>query len=124
MRGGTRRLAREAGRLANVDGIPFTMPVQGTKIQALFAIFPCDYDAACKLIPGNEIHPVRSGGKAMLVVSVVNYIETSIGKYIEYSIALACTHTVRPVPGLFSVLLMGPCETGQFVVDLPVSTEI
>jgi Acetoacetate decarboxylase (ADC) len=124
MRGGRRRLNRQENRKALVDGVPFTLPVSGTKIQALFTLFPCDFEEAKKLIPGNEIHPVRIGGKAVFVVSVVNYLETVIGKYIEYSIAIACTHTVRPVPGLWSLILMKPCETGQYVVDLPVSTEI
>ena len=42
-------------------------------------------------------------------MTVVNYITTDIGNYIEFSIAIACRR------GL---------SVGQWVVDLPVSTEI
>ena len=74
------------------------------------AAFPISASAAAKLIPGEEIQPVRLGGDVgLLVVTVVNYITTDIGSYIEFSIAIACRR------GL---------SVGQWVVDLPVSTEI
>ena len=54
--------------------------------------------------------PFRLGGdRGLLIVTVVNYITTDIGNYIEFSIAIACRR------GL---------SVGQWVVDLPVSTEI
>jgi len=55
---------------------------------------------------------------------VVNYLGTTIGNYIEYSIAIACTHGSDPAPALLPTILQGTYQTGQFVVDLPVSTEI
>lgn len=104
-----RRLRREANHYALVDGIPFTLPVRSMRMQAVMAAFPIDPAGAQALLP-DSIHAVRLLGKALLAVTVVNYQETVIGKYIEYSIALACRH------GLFGV--------GQYVLDLPVSTEI
>jgi len=120
-----RRQRRLAGQKALVDGISFDMPVNSQDTPALMAGFPCDGDAVARLLPGNELHPVRlPGGRGVVMVTVVNYIVTDIGKYVEYSLAVACTHGTRPAPPLLPALLMRPYGTGQFVVDLPVSSEI
>jgi hypothetical protein len=120
-----RRQHSLAGQKALVDGITFDMPVNSQDTPALMVAFPCDGDAVARLLPGNEMHPVRlRGGKGVVVVTVVNYIVTDIGKYVEYSLAVACTHGTRPAPPLLPALLMGHYGTGQFVVDLPVSSEI
>jgi hypothetical protein len=104
-----RRLRREANHYALVDGIPFTLPVRSMRMQALMAAFPIDPAGAQALLP-EGIRAVRLPRKALLAVTVVNYQETVIGKYIEYSIALACRQ--------------GRFGFGQYVLDLPVSTEI
>lgn len=120
-----KRQHRLAGQRALVDGISFDMPVNSRDTPALMAAFPCDAGAAARLLPGNEIHPVRvMGGKGVVVVTVVNYIVTDIGKYVEYSLAVACTHGKKPAPALLPGMLMKHYGTGQFVVDLPVSSEI
>jgi len=104
------RIERLRGRHALVDGIPFKLPIDSSDTPALMAAFPISANAAAKLIPGEEIQPVRLGGDVgLLIVTVVNYITTDIGSYIEFSIAIACRR------GL---------SVGQWVVDLPVSTEI
>ena len=90
------RIAQQTGRHALVDDIPFQMPVQGIKSSAILAAFPCDPVKARVLLQGNEIHPFVLWNKALLVVTVVDYRHTNIGKYIEFSIALACTHGARP----------------------------
>ena len=107
-----RRLKREASHYALVDGIPFHLPVTSTRMQALMAGFPIDAQAARALLPPS-VTPVRLAGRSLLVVTVVNYQETVIGKYIEFSVAVACAHQGA-----------GPFRFGQYVVDLPVSTEI
>jgi hypothetical protein len=104
-----RRLRREAEHYALVDGIPFTLPVRSMRMQALMAAFPVDPAGAQALLPDSN-RAVRLWQKALLAVTVVNYQETVIGKYIEYSIALACRR--------------GAFGFGQYVLDLPVSTEI
>lgn len=120
-----KRIQRYAGRHALVDGIPFALPVHTSKSPVLMAAFPCDYEAAAAMLPGNELHPVRLwNGKAVFMVTVVNYLDTSIGKYIEYSLALACTRGRRPAPAMLPALFMKAYHTGQFILDLPVSTEI
>lgn len=104
-----RRLKRETGLHALVDGIPFGMPIGAEHTPALMAAFSIDARKAAALLPGGEVRPIQLGGRGLLVVTVVNYIDTVIGKYIEFSVAIACRR------GL---------SVGQYVYDLPVSTEI
>lgn len=120
-----RRQRRLTGQKALVDGIPFDMPIDSAHSPALMAAFSIDAAAARALLPGQEIHPLTlPGGRGVLVVTVIDYRETDIGKYIEYSIAIACTHGPRPLPPLVGAVFQRLCGTGQFVIDLPVSTEI
>jgi Acetoacetate decarboxylase (ADC) len=122
-----RRLRRESGRHALVDTIPFTLPVASLASPALIAAFPIDADAAAAALPGREVHPVRvTPGRSLLIITVVDYRHTNIGRYIEFSVAIACTHGPRLAPPLIPALplvqrLFG---TGQYVLDLPVSTEV
>src|SRR6185436_15909036 len=64
------------------------------------------------------------GNKGLLVITVINYVDTVIGKYIEYSIAIACTHGKKPAPALIPGAFWQHYGTGQYVYDLPVSSEI
>ena len=122
--GRPRRLEQQAGRYALVDGISFELPVRSEQTPALMAAFSIDPEKAARLLPGNELHPLRVWRKALLVVTVVNYQITNIGKYIEFSIAIACTHGSRPAPRVLPLLMQRTYGTGQYVYDLPVSTEI
>jgi Acetoacetate decarboxylase (ADC) len=119
-----RRIERETGRHALVDTIPFTMPVAATTAAALVAAFPIDADKAAALLESNEVHPLRLWNKGLLFLTVVDYRQTNIGKYIEYSIGIACTHGARPAPRLLPLLLTDFFGTGAWVIDMPVSTLI
>jgi hypothetical protein len=120
-----KRIERLRGRYALVDGIPFSLPVDSKDTPALMAAFPISAARAAELMPGEEVHPLRLGGDVgLLVITVVDYRTTDIGSYIEFSIAIACTRGLEPAPALLPALLMKPFGTGQFVVDLPVSTEV
>jgi hypothetical protein len=118
------RQGRLAGRYALVDGLRFEMPVNSLQSPALMAVFSIDAAAAARLLPGGELHPLRLWRRALLVVTVIHYKITDIGTYIEYSIAIACTHGRAPAPPLLPALMMKTFGTGQYVWDLPVSTEI
>lgn len=119
------RLDCQSGSHSLVDGIPFTNPVASDESPALMAAFTINADRAADLLPGNEVHPFRlPGGKGILLITVVDYRVTNIGKYIEYSIAVACTHGAEPAPPLLPLLFQGHYQLGQFVYDLPVSSEI
>ena len=120
-----KRIKRYTGQYANVDGIPFKLPVAAEHSPALMAGFFCDYEKARALMPGSELHPMKYiNGKAIFMVTVIDYRETTIGKYIEYSLAIACTRGRKPAPPLLPALFMKSFGTGQFILDLPVSSEI
>lgn len=120
-----RRLKRQSGRHALVDGIPFVLPVNSEDSPAMMVGFACDHRAAQDLLPGNELHAVRlPDGRALLVVTVIDYRTTDIGRYVEFSIALACTMGPQPSSLLSTLLFMRRRGTGQFVWDLPVSSLI
>ena len=118
------RIKGYAGRKALVDGIPFTMPVACRNSPVLMAIFPINADKAAKLLEGDETSLIRFRNTGLLVVTVIDYRDTVIGSYVEYSIAIACTHSTSPckfkLPGFFTKTL----SVGQYVVDLPVSSEV
>ncbi|OQK17691.1 acetoacetate decarboxylase [Methyloprofundus sedimenti] len=117
------RIKQYTGRYSLVDGIPFKLPVNTSNSPALMAIFPINPEKAKQFLPAG-IHPFRLWKKALLVITVIDYKETTIGKYIEYSIAIACTHGAKPAPRLLPAIFMNFFKTGQYVVDLPVSSEI
>lgn len=118
------RQKRIAGRHGFVDGIRYEMPIDSWEASAVIAAFPCDYEAARKLVPDGDVYPFRLWNKALLVVTVIDYRQTDIGSYIEYSLAIACTKGAKPAPRLLPGLLMRFYGTGQYVVDLPVSSEV
>jgi hypothetical protein len=120
-----RRIKRQEGRYARVDGIPYELPINAKASPALMAAFHIDARKAAALLPGNEVHPLRIGrNKGVLLVTVIDYRDTDIGPYIEFSVAIACTHGRRRAPPLLPVLFQKHYRLGQYVVDLPVSTEI
>ncbi len=119
-----KRVSEQSGRYSLVDSIPFQLPVACHKTPVLMAVFPINADKADALLPGNELHALRLWRKGLLVITVVNYQITNIGQYIEYSIAIACTHGRKRGPRLLPAIFMQDYDTGQYVFDLPVSTEI
>ena len=120
-----KRIKRYEGRYALVDGIPYTLPVNARKSPALMAGFSCNWEKANALLPGNEVHALKlPNGKAAFLVTVIDYRDTSIGKYIEYSIAIACTFGKKPAPKILNAVLMKKYGTGQYILDLPVSSEV
>jgi len=120
-----KRIKRYRDRYTLVDGIPYQMPIYASKSPALMAGFSCDYEKANALLPGNELHAFRlANGRAVMLITVINYLDTSIGKYIEYSIAIACTHGLKPAPPMLPAMMMKTFGTGQYILDLPVSSEV
>ncbi|MET4540673.1 hypothetical protein ABIE37_002461 [Arthrobacter bambusae] len=119
-----RRQERLRGQHAFADGIKYVMPVNSDDSPVLMAAFPINKRAAAAALPGSEMRPFTLGGKGLLVVTVVNYKSTDIGKYIEYSLAIAITHGSRPAPPILPLLFQKTFKLGQFVVDLPVSSEV
>lgn len=119
-----RRSRRQEGTHALVDAIPFRMPVRTSGSQAFLAAFTIDATKAAALMPGRELHPYRIWNRALLLITVVDYQQTTIGKYIEFSIGIACTRGRKPGPRLVSGLFRRHYGFGQYVLDLPVSSEV
>jgi hypothetical protein len=119
-----KRLAAQAGLHALVDGIPFRMPIACRDSPAFMAAFSIDADRARDLILASDVYPFRLWDRGLLVITVVDYRITPIGKYIEFSIAIACTRGDAAAPRLLPALFRDRYQTGQWVFDLPVSTEI
>jgi hypothetical protein len=109
---------------ANVDGIPFTMPVRSQGSPVLFACFGIDPGAAAALLPGQVLHPCRVLRRGLLVVAVANYLDTPIGQYVEFCIGILVTRGRSQAPALAPLLLRSLFGVGVYIYDLPVSTEI
>lgn len=107
-----------------VDGIRYEMPINSWEASAMIAAFPCDYEMAAELISDSYVHPLKYFSKALLLVTVIDYRKTDIGAYIEYSIAIACTKGRHAAPQILPGLFQKAYGTGQFVHDLPVSSEV
>src|SRR3954453_15088424 len=95
-----RRQKRIEGRYGYVDGIRYVTPIDSWDAGAIIAAFPIDYDKARALLPPGDVHPFRLWNRGLLVARVVDYRQTDIGNYIEYSLAIACTNGARPAPRL------------------------
>jgi hypothetical protein len=79
------RQRRLEGSHAQVDSIPYVMPVDTSDASCLMAAFPISAKAAKALLPGTELHPLSMGfGRGVLLITVVDYRRTDIGSYIEY----------------------------------------
>ena len=120
-----RRQRALRGRDALVDEIPFSLPVNSADSPALMAAFTGDLEGIRRLLPGEELVPVRlPGGRGLLVVTVIDYRTTDIGRYVEFSIAFACAHRRAGSPLLATLLRERTTAVGQYVWDLPVSSRI
>ncbi|MFI7131861.1 acetoacetate decarboxylase family protein [Nonomuraea sp. NPDC050153] len=114
---------RVAGRFADVDGIPFRMPVGTLGSPALIAAYPIDPRGAREALP-EELSPYRVRGEGVLVIAVVDYQDTPIGTYVEFVTGILCTPGGRPAPPLLPLLFSSLFGTGVYIADMPVSTEI
>ena len=56
-----RRVKRQSGRHALVDGIPFVLPVNSDRTSALMAAFEIDAAKAPRCCPGTSSTPPGSG---------------------------------------------------------------
>ena len=123
--GPPRRIDAESGLYSLVDGIPFRLPVAARRSPALMAAFSIDARKAAHLLPGNQLHPLLlPNGRSVLMITVVDYTSTNIGRYIEFSIAIGVTHGPKQAPRVLPLIFQRQYNMGQYVYDLPVSSEI
>ncbi len=120
-----KRARAQEGSHAVVDGIHFPMPIETRDSQAFLAAYTIDADRAQALLPGQELHALRLwGNRGLLLIAVINYEHTDIGKYIEFSVGIACTRGRKPAPRFLPLLFRNWMHFGQYVIELPVSTEV
>lgn len=119
-----RRVRWLDGRYANVDGIPFTMPIRTRTSPALVATFTIDGAKAQELMPGEELQAWSFRGRGLLILAVVDYQDTTIGRYVEFCIGVLATRGRRPHGALAPLIFRKRYGTGVYIYDLPVSTEI
>jgi hypothetical protein len=120
-----RRQSALEGHHARVDGIDFTMPVNSLDSPALMTGFTVDHARASRLVPGEELGLVRlPRGRALLLVTVIDYRTTDIGAYVEFSIAFACVHRRAGSALAWTLLRERTAAVGQYVWDLPVSSAV
>lgn len=119
-----RRIRWLDGRYSNVDGIPFTMPVRTWASPALVATFTIDAAKAQEMMPGEELHAWSFRGRGLLIIAVVNYQDTTIGKYVEFCIGVLATRGRSRSGPLAPLVLRKRYGTGVYIYDLPVSTEV
>lgn len=90
----------------------------------LMAAFSVNPRQAASLLGTEETGQLSVLGGGILIVTVIDYRDTVIGKYIEYSIGIACTHDASPCKLKLPGLLRKSLTIGQYVIDLPVSSEV
>jgi len=88
------------------------------------AAFSVNPRRAANLLGTEETGQLSVLGGGILIVTVIDYRDTVIGEYIEYSIGIACTHDASPCRLKWPGLLRKSLTIGQYVIDLPVSSEV
>ena len=80
------------------DGTPWSTgsrsccPSNSARTPALMAAFPVDGERCGTAAARRRAPPgAAARRRGLLVVTVVNYVMTDIGRYVEYSLAIACT---------------------------------
>ena len=117
------RQRRLTGRHALVDGIPFTMPVNSEKSPALMAVFSIDRTAAAALLPGGEVHPLRLPNGAARSSSPSSTTARPTLAATSSSRSRSPARTARgPRRRCCRCCCSVRYGTGQYVIDLPVST--
>lgn len=99
----------------SAQGLEFSTPIHYRRLDCFFAVFGADAEAVKKLLPSPRLSPVLVWpGRCMVALNAFNYLETDIGPYGEFSVAVPC-FLQNPVlkPGL-----------GVYIHRLPVTTEL
>ncbi len=119
-----KRIKKYTGRFALVDNIPYELPVQTKGSPCMMSGYTCDFEEAKKLMP-HELEPLKlPNGKAVFLATIIDYTKTNIGDYVEYSLAIACKRKIGFFKILFKALITGKLHLGQYIVDLPVSSDV
>ncbi len=109
----------------DVGSAKIDLPIMYYRDDSFWGIFSAAYEPVRALLPSEDLHPVTlPGGRAVVLVAALNYLQTSVAPYGEVGIAIACTHG-QPGPPLVPLLLEDRYPGwGGFIAHLPVTTRV
>jgi hypothetical protein len=101
----------------------FTLPIYYYRDDFFLLALTADRDRVAAMLPSPRLHPVRlPGGRTIVVVAAMNYLETSIGPYGEVAVSALVVHGPRapwtPLPAIRESNCPG---FGNLVLHLPVT---
>jgi hypothetical protein len=100
------------------------VPVFYQQVMSLGAMFLASWEGLRAMMPSPRMFPLRvMPGQGILYLSGLEYAETDIGPYNEFSIMVPFTLD-KPSPLFTGVLRQAPAEPNVYVHHLPVTTKI
>jgi hypothetical protein len=100
------------------------VPVFYQDVMSIGAMFLASWEGLRALVPSPRMYPLRvMPGQGILYLSALEYRETDIGPYNEFSIMVPFTLD-KPSPMFTGILRKAPEEPNVYVRHLPVTTEI
>jgi Acetoacetate decarboxylase (ADC) len=103
------------------------LPAFYTDARSFFAWYLIDPERATSLISREKLELIQVGGKALVVVSFFEYLQTTLGPYNEVSVAVAVKPKRAATPRFPILSLMRPVDkniVGFEILDLPVTTSL
>jgi hypothetical protein len=102
----------------------FELPILYFHDDVFGLLFGADFRKVHALMPSDRLHPVRlPGGRAIVGIFAMNYLETTVGPYGELAVAVPVVHGSRPPFPLIPLLMeAGYPGFGLLILHLPVTT--
>jgi hypothetical protein len=102
----------------------FELPILYFHDDVFGLLFGADFRKVNDLMPSDRLHPVRlPGGRAIVGIFAMNYLETTVGPYGELAVAVPVVHGSRPPFPLIPLLMeAGYPGFGLLILHLPVTT--
>jgi hypothetical protein len=104
---------KESG-VYRVGGHEISLPIKYRRLDTFFALYGADRRAVTAWLPSPRLRPVAVWpGRVGVTLNAFNYLDTDIGPYGEFSLAVPCTTRRR-----------GRLLTGVYIHRLPVTSDI
>lgn len=105
-------------------GLEYELPILYWRDDTMTALFTADAARVKALLPSAELHPIMLGsGRCILAMAVYNYLQTSIGPYGEWAMAIPVCFKKQPRTPLPMLLQAHDPAFGLWVAHIPVSTQ-
>jgi len=102
----------------------FELPILYFHDEVFGLLYGADFRKVQALMPSDRLHPVRlPGGRAIVAIFAMNYLETTAGPYGELAVAVPVVHGSRPPFPLIPLIMeAGYPGFGLLILHLPVTT--